>query len=144
MYTFETEIKRTENDLERLAQRTRRGGIVITAVFAGALLFALLVLIGIRIATAEPTGTHKLVWDPNAEDDEVVDYRVWLQVGDEWEVIATVPHPTTEYRRTGLANGEYTYRLTARNATGESGPSLPCTGSILGPPAPPGGCAVRE
>lgn len=72
-------------------------------------------------------------WAASAETD-ADEYRLWRRpAGGQWVLAATVAHPATGYRDTGLTPGQaYEYRLTVTDARGsESGPSG-VTGLVAG------------
>lgn len=74
----------------------------------------------------------------NSEPD-LAGYLVYRQSQTGWQKLFPVPVVATSYTDIGLANGAYTYRITAVDAVGnESSPSNEATAiiSVLPPPAP--------
>lgn len=64
---------------------------------------------------------YRLQWTDGATSDP--DFRVYADFGSGWTVLGTVATGTTLFDTAVYASGEKSFRVTAYNANGESGPS---------------------
>jgi len=86
-----------------------------------------------------------LTWDANVDKDgDLAGYNIYRQEAGEWRKLNVNLLATAGFTDPSLANGSYTYRVTALDNHGnESDPSATATALInLGPPPPPENLSV--
>jgi hypothetical protein len=75
---------------------------------------------------------HRLTWEPNPENRDIVSYTLYQVYGENYEFLVEVPSPTHEYTLRNIElDKTYTYELWAVDDKGRTG-TEPATLTVSG------------